>query len=427
MLGDRSYTSNQKRSQFSLNALLGSPLLLSMDVSSLSDSDRLTYSNEEVLDISADTLAEPGMQVWGGQVKGAGAPGSTGFTVDGVQLVRCSRAVGGIRYDAVDDTIASSDGNLLDLGPADGGNVMGCFSQLMLRSPDGNRGCCRGIVTPNSTSDPDSVAAYDDRNITCRGETGVNYDGADIQSFTGATAASCCAACRSNPDCAVWVICVPQANGDCSDMRCWLKGHGALAHRQHMVDRMAMVVHAPSTVCQSQRWIPRPLSNSLGASGVQTVVLQNALSPQLCVAAVAGSAVGLLDLDPCDATNTNQQWNISANGTLSMRGSVDGTERCLSAPLEGSPGDGTTVWAKRMAAGRYAVAFFNQNDQERNISCPSECMERIMGSEHPRVSLKARDVWRHSDVPDRVDSKEGFVALVNGSDSVSMFVLTPVA
>ena len=398
-----------------------------MDVSSLSDFDLLTYSNEEVLAISADTLAEPGMQVWGGQVKGAGEPGSTGFTVDGVQLVRCSRAVGGIQFDAVDNTIVSSNGNLLDLGPADGGNVMGCFSQLMFRSPKGNRGCCRGIVTPNSTSAPDIAAADNDRNITCQGETGINYDGADLHSFTGANATSCCAACRANPDCAVWVICVPQANGDCADMRCWLKGHSALAHRQSMIDRMSMAVHAPSTVCPSQRWMPRPVATAPGVSGLQTVMLQSELSPQLCVVAVAGSAVGLLDLDRCNATNTNQRWHISANGTLSMRWNADGGERCLSAPLEGGLDDGTTVWAKRMAAGRFAVAFFNQNEQPVNISCPSECMDRIMGPEHPRVLLQARDVWRHSNMTDRVNSKEGFVALVNGSDSVSMFVLTPTA
>ena len=49
MLGAKSYSSNQSRAQFSLNAILGSPMLLSMDVSSLSAFDLETYSNAEVL------------------------------------------------------------------------------------------------------------------------------------------------------------------------------------------------------------------------------------------------------------------------------------------------------------------------------------------------------------------------------------------
>ena len=74
---------------------------------------------------------------------------------------------------------------------------------------------------------------------TCSYETGVDYTGgsgsATIQSFLGATPASCCAACQKNPLCKVWTTTTPGADG-----RCWLKTAAALSKQIRSADRISM-------------------------------------------------------------------------------------------------------------------------------------------------------------------------------------------
>ena len=68
----------------------------------------------------------------------------------------------------------------------------------------------------------------------CGYEAGVDYQGGDLESFTGATPASCCAACAKTAECQLWTITAPGADG-----RCWLKTAEALAHRLSDAERLS--------------------------------------------------------------------------------------------------------------------------------------------------------------------------------------------
>ena len=56
----------QSRTQFSLWALAGAPLLISGTVANMSDYTRDTYSNAEVIAVSQDVAGTPGTRVAGG-------------------------------------------------------------------------------------------------------------------------------------------------------------------------------------------------------------------------------------------------------------------------------------------------------------------------------------------------------------------------
>jgi hypothetical protein len=434
MLGAKSYNSNQSRSQFSLNALLGSPLLLSMDVSSLSPYDFETYSNVEVLNISSDPLALPGVQIGGGSVSGVGNHGDCSACYDGVQLAACSGGAANdttiLHFDSTSGTI-SAPGLNLDLGP-NGGNPLACYAEAVLNPPRSSN-CCGSIADTSTPHDATEnvMAPNTRRNVTCTANLGVSYDGGDIRSFTNATAESCCAACQSESSCTLWEICHPQAGRkDCDDMRCWLKNSHARLGRS-MNDRMSMRVPgkkppppAPPAglVCASQRWkiVPTPEDDG-------SVLLSNVLTSHgtpLCLTVLGPRAIGLLGVASCNASDAQQLWTVDA-GSSGVLTKAEPERRCVSAP-SARASTGTTIWGKQLTDG-FVVVFLNQNSGGTSITCGADCMKKLVGDDGRVVTkLHARDVWAHVDLPEMVDVAKGFSVMVGGGGgaSVAMIKLT---
>ena len=503
MLYDSSYTNQQARSQFSLNAILGSPMLLSMNVNSLSPYLLQTYSNQEVLNISGDGLARPGVQVAGGVVANSGGSQTT----FGIQLAPCTEAVGGLRFNVTTGVIAASNGKVVDLGPSYGDQT-GCFPQVVLNNRRSTE-CCTGMALPKSSADHRNNISSNSRQdttaattaattattttstteegvgysaggnpdatvvnvVTCKEDVGVNYNGGDLHSFTSSNTSGCCAACHAMTDCAVWVVC-KAGDPSCDDGRCWLKSAAALKHRQWMPDRVAMYLPhpphppppppppspPPSNVCKSQRWMAVPVNSSSSSTsstkrsgvgsgtgeGLKIVLIASSVAKGWCLAAVPGSSVGLLNVTACNAADPLQQWQLSPDGILAraVAGGTVGSSNaslCMSAQSAAGPqqqSDRTTVWAKTLSDG-YAIGFYNQNAEDRNVTCDAHCMAKVtnvpldaVGSAEGRTALargatfNVRDVWGHSDWASTVDSSIGFTVLVNGSDATVMLKLT---
>ena len=444
MLGAKGYNANQSRSQFSLNALLGSPLLLSMDISSLSTYDLETYSNYEVLNISGDPLALPGVQIGGGSVSGSHTDCPACY--DGVRLAACTGAASdhAFQFDPVSGTVSvPGDTSYLDLGPGGGGNPLGCYAEVVLNPPRKIK-CCHGVISTNLTNGGSEVTAARPtarRNITCAGQLGDSYNGGDIRSFTNATLGSCCAACQSESTCLLWEICHPQGNS-CDDMRCWLKNAGA-KRGSTMKDRISMRVPHPGPspsppppsppspaagpVCASQRWKTTPTARDDGSVLLSNMVTYGGSKP-LCLSMFEPRATGLLGVELCNASSATQSWLVNTRTRVLTKAEPE--HRCVTAP---SGSTGTTIWGKRLADG-FAVVFFNQNSGAENITCGADCMTNLVGlaassgggSAVTKTKMRVRDIWRHADLPEVVDMTKGFSAVVapGGGASVAMFKLT---
>ena len=62
----RFLTPTQSRTQFSMWAVMAAPLLIGADPAKLSAFDLQTYTNDEVIRVSQDTLGVQGSRIWGG-------------------------------------------------------------------------------------------------------------------------------------------------------------------------------------------------------------------------------------------------------------------------------------------------------------------------------------------------------------------------
>jgi hypothetical protein len=139
--------------------------------------------------------------------------------------------------------------------------------------------------------------------------------------------------------------------------------------------------------------------------------------------------------------NQSQGWVVTAAAAAAafgarpstmttLRSTLDGT--CLASPPAGSGAGAslTQVWARWLDGGDVALLLFNSDPSTpRSVSCDSGCLAflaEVMGRAAPPTTWRARDVWAQQDAG-TIDGASGYVSpvLAEGGGS-ELLRLTPV-
>ena len=124
----------------------------------------------------------------------------------------------------------------------------------------------------------------------------------------------------------------------------------------------------------------------------------------------------------------NQELNARAAVRLAGGDLVGPPARCeRHTPGADSSDNCTNVWGRHLRSGEIAVAFVNNANQSRRVSCDTACFSRLGGGGVPllasAVGYAVRDLWAHALM--QPITSLSLSALVEGGGGQRLFRLTP--